>query len=180
MPAPVSTRRELVRRGFAAGALPLLLAVDTAFAGVVGDRQFLRAAIRLEQMAVRAYDLAAMSRKLEGKARAAAEVFGAQEAEHLRALTSALEDLGARPPAPRGVPGLREALSGEGGAITAFLIELEERTIAAYYRAHATIRSAKLLATVTSVMANEAQHLVVLRQALGKEPSPRAFVTGGS
>jgi hypothetical protein len=52
--------------------------------------------------------------------------------------------------------------------------------LAAYYEAHAKLKDPGLLSAAASIMANEAQHLVVLRQALKKNPSPSALVTGRS
>ena len=59
-----------------------------------------------------------------------------------------------------------------------FAIELELAAVAAYYDAHAKLVDAKLLQTGAAIMANEAQHLVVLRQAAKQDPVPHAFETG--
>jgi len=40
------------------------------------------------------------------------------------------------------------------------------------------VENAKLLQTGASIMANEGQHLVVLRRIAGKDPIPNAFETG--
>ena len=52
--------------------------------------------------------------------------------------------------------------------------------LAAYYQAHQKLRGAKLLRTTARIMASEGQHLVVLRQALGRDPVPNAFETGAA
>ncbi len=62
--------------------------------------------------------------------------------------------------------------------VARFAIELETAAVAAYYDAHATLIDAQLLQTAASIMANEAQHLVVLRQAIDEPPVPYAFETG--
>jgi rubrerythrin len=177
-------RRELVRRGVAlvaAGATPFFLRTRDALAQADDDEGTLRAAIELEHSAAFAYTEAADSGKL-GDSERVARLFATQEEEHARALARALEDLGGqaptRPNAPADVPGLAEALAGGAAAITRFAIELETTAVAAYYAAHAKLRAPELLATVASIMANEAQHLVVLRQSVGENPSPDAFVTG--
>jgi rubrerythrin len=59
-----------------------------------------------------------------------------------------------------------------------YAIELETMAVGAYYDAHLKLRSAKLLSTGTQIMANEGQHLVVLRTALGRRPVPNAFENG--
>ena len=50
--------------------------------------------------------------------------------------------------------------------------------VAAYYDAHRKLIAAGLLQTAASIMANEGQHLVVLRQAAGQAPVPNALETG--
>jgi rubrerythrin len=182
------SRRELVQRGIAAGgavvaasAIPFFLRVRNTFAMSTGDAAVLEAAVGLEQQAVFAYTAAAASGKL-GKSEPVARLFAEQEQEHADGLTRALRNLGGSPPpkpeAPGDVPGLADAARGNAADITNFAVELETMAVAAYYDAHGKLKAPELLATGASIMANEAQHLVVLRQALGKNPSPDAFVTG--
>jgi rubrerythrin len=184
------SRRELVRRGLVAGgavvaatAVPFLLHARNAMAQADGDAAILEAAIELEQTAVFAYTAAAKGGKL-GKATNVATLFARQEQEHADALTQALEGLGGKAPAkptrPGDVDGLAKAAGGNATDILNFAVELETMAVGAYYEAHSMLKSPKLLSTGASILANEAQHLVVLRQALRKNPSPDAFVTGGS
>ena len=182
------SRRELVQRGIALGgaavaasAIPFFLRVRKSFAQANDDSAVLEAAVGLEQQAVFAYTTAAESGRL-GKSARVARLFAEQEREHAEGLTRALRDRGGSPPAkPDGVkdvPGLAEATAGDALDITNFAVELETMAVAAYYDAHGRLSAPELLSTAASIMANEAQHLVVLRQALGKDPSPNAFVTG--
>ena len=182
------SRRDLMRRGVilggaavAASAVPFFLKTMNAFAQADGDAAILEAAIGLEQSAVFAYTAAAGTGKL-GKSTPVAKLFAKQEQEHADALIQALDGLGGKAPAkptmPEDVPGLAEAAGGDGTDITNFAIELETMAVAAYYDAHGKLKTPELLSAGASIMANEAQHLVVLRQALGKNPSPDAFVTG--
>lgn len=181
------SRRELVSRGIAvggaglaAGAIPFLLGIRGAFAKARGDAAVLEAAIELEQRAVLAYTTLAERGKLGPVAR----LFAEHEQEHADALRRSLRERGGSPP-PRperaaDVPGLVEAAAGDALEVTTFAIELETMAVAAYFDAQAELRSPQLLTTAASIMANQAQHLVVLRQALGRNPLPRAFVTGRS
>ena len=184
------SRRELVRRGIAiggavvaAGAIPFFLRVRNAFAQAEDDASVLEAAVGLEQQAVVAYTAAADSGKL-GRSERVARLFAGQEQEHADGLTRALRDRGGSPPPkPAGamdIPGLAAAAGGDAMDILGFAVELETMAVAAYYDAHGKLGAPELLATGASIMGNEAQHLVVLRQALGRNPSPRAFVTGAS
>jgi rubrerythrin len=59
-----------------------------------------------------------------------------------------------------------------------FAIALEESAVAAYYDAHQKLKDPKLLQAGASIMANEGQHLVVLRSVAKKNPVPNAFETG--
>lgn len=185
-----ATRRQVVGRGLVAGAgvlsatgIPLLLGVGDAFAGSGGDAHILERAVALEQTAVVAYRAAARSGKL-GSATRVARLFAAQEQEHADALERALAGLGGKaPPKPesaRDVPGLEKAAAGNARELLTFAVELETMAVKAYYEAQAKLRDPKLISTSAAIMADEAQHLVVLRQALGHNPSPDAFVTGGA
>ena len=87
--------------------------------------------------------------------------FRDQEQEHADALIAALRQLGGRPPPPprpSQVAGLESLRTRE--QVLSFAVGLELKAVAAYYEAQ------------------QGQHLVVLRQALGRDPLPSAFVTG--
>jgi len=180
------SRREVVGLGIAAGATALaastaapLLTVSDAFAQADDDASIVEAAIGLEQQAVLAYTAAAKGDKL---GRGSGRLFARQEQEHADVLIAALKDLGGtapeRPSNPREIPGLAEAAAGSQDDFARFAIEFETATVQAYYEATARLKDPKLLSAAVSIMANEAQHLVVLRQAIGQNPSPHAFVTG--
>jgi rubrerythrin len=182
-----TTRRDAVRRGLAAGGavigaalVPALLSVRDAFAAAQTDAGVLASAIRLENTAVAAYAAALKSGVvLTPQFRQAITLFGRQEAEHAAALTTALKGLGGTPPAgtdAKLLAPLKTARSQE--QVAAFAIELETMAVAAYYDAAQKLQQARLRQTSAQIMANEGQHLVVLRQALGKNPVPHPFETG--
>ena len=187
-------RRALLRRGFGLGgaaivasSIPLLWSVRSAFAsaeGDDGDAPALAQAINLERVTVIAYDTILAGVLLTPVLRETLGRFRAHEKEHADALVTALTSLGGTPPAPPQGPadvdevvdGLRDVRS-RADALT-FLIELETAAVAAYHDALAKFGEAKLLQTGASIMANEGQHLVVLRRAAGQDPIPNAFETG--
>ncbi len=182
------SRRELIGRGLAfAGAaaasssIPGLLGANDALAAG-DDKVVLESAISLEQSAVLAYEAAGDTGKL-GRATGLAKLFARQEQRHADALVQALQTMGGTPPAKPTrageVTGLPTALRGNATVLLTFAVELETMALAAYYGALAKLRSPELLSTATSIMANEAQHLAILRQELHTNPSPEAFVTGG-
>ena len=186
-------RRELLRRGFGLGgaavlasSIPLLWSVRSAFAeaGGDGDAPVLARAINLERVTVVAYDTVLAGGLLTPALGAVLRRFRAHEREHEKALVTALTSLGGTPPAPpqgvadvdKVVEGLRDVRSRAD--VLSFLIELETAAVAAYFDAHAKFGEAKLLQMGASIMANEGQHLVVLRKAAGQDPIPNAFETG--
>lgn len=186
-------RRELLRRGFelgggaiAASSIPLLLSARDAFAQATGDAAILEQAITLEQVAVIAYDAALGGGLLSAGALRAARRFRAHEQQHADTLTTALTDLGGSPPAPpKGIADVDKVVKGLADVKTQadvvnFMIELELVTVTAYHDAHARLIETRLLQSCATIMANEGQHLVVLRTIVGTEPVPNAFETGTS
>jgi len=184
-----ATRREAVQRGIisggaivAASTIPILIWVGKAFAQSDGDGAVLESAVGLEQTAVVAYDTAIGSGLLEASVAVVVRLVRDQEQEHADALSRALEDLGGTPPGPPAaadVEGLAAARSQED--ILRFAVELENMAVMAYVDAHMKLQSPELLKTGTQIMANEGQHLVLLRQALGATPAqsvPSAFEAG--
>ena len=184
-------RRELIRRGLGIGAgaiaassIPLLLSVRNAFAAGNGDSDILEQAIGLERVAILAYTTAIDSKLLSPAFERVARRFRDHEREHADTLSAALMDLGGTPPAKQptvaDIDGVAKGI-GEVKSqadVANFAIELEMAAVAAYHDAQSKLIDAKLLQTGASIMANEAQHLVVLRQAAKQNPVPNAFETG--
>jgi rubrerythrin len=181
-------RRELLRRGIAAGgaavaasSIPLLLSVRDAFAKQRGDLGVLESAIKLERVAVLAYDTMIGRGLLSPRARRIARHVAAQEQEHVDGLVAAMTALRATPPPKQTtVKDIDAVAKGIGDVrsqsdILAFAIELETAIVAAYDDAIGNLIDDKLLQTAASIVANEGQHLVLLRRAAGKPPVPHAF-----
>src|SRR4051812_27308479 len=176
-------RRELIRRGLALGggvvaasSVPLLLAVRNAFAADSGDAEILGKAIHLEQVAVLAYDGALASGLLSADFTTAATRFRDHERQHATALTTALTDLGGTPPekaTAQDVEGLADLKTQAD--VANFAIEFETAAVAAYLDAQKQLVDGKLLQTSASIMANEAQHLVVLRRLANMPAVPNAL-----
>jgi rubrerythrin len=183
-------RRALIRRGIgiggavvAASSIPLLWSVRNAFAAGGSDADLLAKAITLERIAVLAYGQAIDSKLLTPQFARVARQFRAHEQAHADVLATALKDLGGTPPPDPEVKDIDSVVKGIGDLksqadVANFAIELELAAVAAYHDAQSRFIDAKLLQTGASIMANEAQHLVVLRQAAGEDPSPNAFETG--
>jgi len=185
-------RRELIRRGLAVGgavvaasSVPLLLSVRDAFAAGEADKTILADAIRMERIAVLAYDKLIEGGLLSRDLQRLARMLAGHEREHADALTTALADLRIQPPAQPTAKDIDSVVKGIGDVrsqadVLSFAIELETASVAAYHDAQRKFYDAKLLQLGATIMASEGQHLVLLRQALHRPPVPNALETGSS
>jgi hypothetical protein len=147
------------------------------------DSGLLKAALHVEEVAALAYTAAADG-PLAGDDRALARRFAEHERRHaaafetmLFALTVPVREHAGPDDLDALVPGLRGA--GRRKALRA-LAELEGAAIAGHQLIGRRVGEHALdaLRTVAAVMAGGAQHLVVLRQALGDATLTRAFESG--
>jgi hypothetical protein len=174
------SRRELLLTGgavlTATAAAPLLRAGDALAQASGDDAAILRQAIGLELVAVEAYRRA--SADLGGIAR----LFRNHERAHADALSAALRQMGGGAPPKAKVGGRLDELSRASGkrAVAQALIKLEDTAVAAYIDAHTKLKDARLMQIVSSILGNQAQHLVTLRDVAGQQKVPSAFETGRS
>jgi len=116
---------------------------------------------------------------LRGGERAMAERFRAQEQEHVDAILKALRGLGAKSE-PEDEEIEREGLGSRADALD-FLYEIESVSIDGGLRAISNLTAPWPRSLMGSIVANQAQHLVLLRRALGAGPLdsiPEAFENG--
>jgi hypothetical protein len=156
------SRRDLALR--AAGLCGGLALARTPAALAQGgdDRELIERALDVERRLAGLYERASF---------AAADLFGEQCGEHARGLELALRNRGGLP------RGATRAPSGAADAAAA--LRLETRAVAACYNAVGELRDGRLLPAFAAIMASHGQHLVVLREALGRDPIPAALETGG-
>jgi hypothetical protein len=183
-------RRDLLRRGaglggaaLAASGIPLLLAARKAFAANSGDAEILARAVDIERVAVLAYDRMLDSGLLEPRLLSVMRRFRDHEQEHADTVLTALTDLGGSVPAQPSDADVEQLAQGIGAMssqadVLQVAIALELACVAAHHDAQRSLVDGKLLQSGVSIMAAEAQHLVVLRAAARQEPVPRAFETG--
>ncbi len=108
---------------------------------------------------------------LSGEAAALARTFGDEEAEHVAALTKAIEGLG-------GTPAKKPTASFPKGDQAAFLKlaqTLEDTGVSAYNGAAPKIQSKEVLATAGTIVQVEARHAASIRMLNGEDPAPVAF-----
>ncbi|MGC1167056.1 MAG: ferritin-like domain-containing protein [Solirubrobacterales bacterium] len=144
-----------------------------------GDAEILNNVLARELAAVRAYERTLPL--LHGPALATAREFRAQEQEHVNAIVKALRGLGEKAE-PEREDIVSEGLKTQADAL-AFLYEVESVSVAYDLRAISHLTAAWPRALLGSIAANQAQHLVLLRRALGAnaaESIPEAFEDGTS
>ncbi len=160
--------------GFAAALVCVALAAagcggggstTTAVPDKAGDAEILNNVLSRELAAVRAYER--MLPLLRGPALASAREFRAQEQEHVDAIVKALRGLGEKAE-PEEEEIESEGLKTEADAL-AFLYEVESVSVANDLRAISHLTSPWPRSLLGSIAANQAQHLVLLRRALGAD-----------
>ena len=155
--------------------------VQELFESATTDAAFMEVALHVEEIAALAYTAAADG-PLGGEQRATARRFAEHEREHAAALETMLQALtvpARRHAGPADLDALLPGLRG-GGAREALrlLAELEGAAIAGHQLMGRRLEALDALRTVASVMAGGAQHLVVLRRALGRAELTLTYETG--
>ncbi|MGV1047081.1 MAG: ferritin-like domain-containing protein [Solirubrobacterales bacterium] len=144
-----------------------------------GDAAILNEILSRQTAAVAAYGAALPG--LKDPALELARLFRAQEQEHVDGVLKALRGLGERAePEP-------EAIEADGLKSTQdflrFFYEIESATIEAEMSAIANLTAPGARGLLAATAANQAQHLVLLRRALGVEPLatvPTPFENGAT
>jgi rubrerythrin len=152
-------------------------AATTTAPDKAADAEILNNVLAREQAAIRAYERTLPL--LHGAARAAAREFHASEQEHADAIVKALRGLGAKAEPEE------EAIESAGlesrAAALDFLYAVESISVADDLRAISHLTAPWPRSLLGSIAANQAQHLVLLRRALGADAAesiPEAFEDG--
>jgi voltage-gated potassium channel Kch len=174
------TPNRIMRAAGVRRALLLVLAIGVAVAALAacggGGGDTSSAAVEKEAD-VLAYDHAL--RGLGGHSLATARLFRVQEQEHVDAILRSLRSLEAEADPPS------ESIDVDGLKTEAeylnFLYELESGTIATELTAIAKLTTPSARMMLAATVANQAQHLVLLRRELGAKPAetvPAPFESG--
>jgi hypothetical protein len=183
---PASSRRELLRssRPLALAGFAAALAgcgssrsgsttTTTTEASASSDVEHLNRLLDLEYFVSAAYTAA--TPLLRGRQHAAAKIFLGQELAHISSLITLIRRADGQPHQPQasydlGHPrGSRELLT---------LLDRAERvSIAGYLELLPRISIGTARSTLASILANDAQHVSVLRIALGRDPAPAPLLT---
>jgi rubrerythrin len=147
-------------------------AVRRAFAqsGGMNDVDILNYALTLEYLEADFYRVGAKL-NLSADVEAAADRFGGEEAEHVKAITQTITDLGGKPVAsPRFTFPMKNQRTFMALANT-----LEDTGVSAYNGAGPMIQSKDVLAAAGSIVQVEARHAAAIRVLRGRQPAPDAF-----
>jgi hypothetical protein len=171
------SRRDLLLTGgalvTATAAAPLVRSGSALALAPGDDTKILSDAIALELLMAEAYQRAT------GALGGIARLFRNQEHAHADALTVVLRTIGGSAPKVD-VSGRLNALASGGGkrGTAEALIKLEDRAVKTYVEAHRNLKDARAMQLVSSILGNQAQHLVTLRDVAGQQKVPTAFETG--
>ncbi len=108
----------------------------------------------------------------------AARWFLHHELAHITAISTLIESAHAEPNTSAGDFGLGHPAGAQ--AVLGTLERLENQAIRVYQHAIPRLSHGKLRAIAASIMANEAQHVSLVRGVMGLEPVPAALVTGSA
>lgn len=139
------------------------------------DIGILNTALGAEHEAVAAYQLGAESGLLTPEVTAVATTFQGHHREHAGALAAAVKELGGSPVEPKAAYDFPTDQLASQADVLAFAASLERGAISAYVGAIPLFGERDLSAAAASILADEAMHWAVLRQALGEDPVPGAF-----
>ena len=180
--AGARSRRDLIAGASAAGGALLVAGCGTSSlrsrvkkgAKVApADVDVLNRLLALENYAVAAYTAGIPF--LRHPERKAAKQFLGQEVTHASTLAGLIKMAGGKPVEPAPEYALGRPREPD---ILALLHRLEAAQLQAYIQLIPALTKGKLRATAAAIMANDAQHLAVLRQQQGQEPIPSPFATG--
>jgi rubrerythrin len=141
------------------------------------DVAILNAALAAEQEAIAAYQLGATSGLLHKSVLDLAVQFQGHHKEHADALAATVKKLGGTPNEAKTSYSFPTQKLKKQADVVAFAAELEKGAVSAYLGAVPILADRELAKVAASILGDEAMHWAVLRQALGQNPVPTAFLS---
>ena len=138
------------------------------------DVQLLNHLLDIEHLGIAAYT--AGTPLLDPDLAKSASLFLNDELAHAGQLIGLVKAAGGKPNKPAASYELGHPHTAE--EVLALLHEVERLQIAAYLNALPQLTLGKLRQQVVAILANDAQHIAVVRAGLGQPAVPSAFVTG--
>ena len=181
----VSRRAFLGKSGFvlSASAVALLAGCESLAAGQdkragspANDVAILNTALGAEFEAIAAYQLGAESGLLDKGTLGVAVTFQGHHKAHADLLSATVSKLGGRPVAAKSKYDFPAASLKSQADVLRFAAKLESGAVSAYLGAVPVFDNRDLSRAAASILGDEAMHWAILRQALGEDPVPAAFV----
>jgi rubrerythrin len=148
--------------------------VTDALGAAADDAEIVAFALALEQLETAFYTAALARAHLTGDAQKLATEFGAHEAEHVKALSELLTQLGTKPAAAART---KFAVSDQASFLR-LAVTLEDTGVAAYNGAAPLVKTPDVVLALGSIVNVEARHSAALRMLAGQDPAPQAFDKG--
>ena len=183
--ARIHSRRRFISTGVLSGSAIALLAGSgiTLAAGssksqaAAQDAAILNSAIAAEHQAVAAYQVGAESGLLSVPAKKLALQFQGHHKAHVDVLSGAVVQFGGKPVEALSKYEFPTASLKSEADVLAFAAGLERAAVSAYLNAVPMFDDRALSKAAASILGDEAMHWAVLRQALGQDPVPNAFMS---
>jgi rubrerythrin len=148
----------------------------TASKGTADDVSILNTALAAELEAIAAYQVGAESGLLQKPVLNLAVTFQAHHKAHAGVLAATVEKLGGKPVGARSKYDFPTASLKSQEDVLRFAAKLEKGAVSAYLGAVPLFANRDLSKAAASILGDEAMHWAVLRQAVGEDPVPAAFV----
>ncbi len=159
-----------------AGKHSLAAAADKG-ASPASDVAILNTALAAELEAIAAYSVGAGSGLLKGPVLALATTFQGHHKQHADVLAGTVTKLGGTAAVAKAQYSFPVETLKTQNDVLRFAAGLEKGAVSAYLGAVPLFKDRELAKAAASILGDEAMHWAVLRQALGEEPVPAAFVS---
>ena len=181
--SPLAARRAFLGKSGAvlSGAAIALVAGERALAKSSGgtpanDVHILNSALGAEHQAVAAYQVGAESGLLQKPVLALAVQFQGHHKAHADLLAGVVRQLGGRPVEAKARYDFPVDKLKVQADVLRFAAGLEREAVSAYVGAVPLFGDRQLARAAATILGDEAMHWAVLRQALGEDPVPAAFL----
>jgi rubrerythrin len=154
-----------------------VLAAKAGGGAKAADVNILNTALAAEQEAVAAYQVGAESGLLQKAVLELAVQFQGHHKEHADLLAKTIQKLGGQPAAAKKKYDFPVSQLKSQADVLRFAASLEKGAVSAYLGAVPLFKERELAKAAASILGDEAMHWAVLRQALGENPVPSAFVS---
>ena len=154
-----------------------VLAAAEKSANPANDVSILNSALAAELEAIAAYGVGAGSGLLKGPVLALATTFQGHHKQHADVLAGTVRKLGGTPVAAKAKYTFPVETLKTQDDVLRFAGNLEKGAVSAYVGAVPLFKDRELAKAAASILGDEAMHWAVLRNAVGEEPVPAAFVS---